>query len=297
MKGKLLGILCVMYVLFLLYASLMPFDLYAGWDEVANHFDLAWKYWPFGQRHTSLIDIASNLALYIPLGLLVAMWAAPRCGPRRPWPFLSAVLAAAAVSVAVEIIQLFSISRTTGAHDLLMNTAGGAAGAAVGTFLGQPAWTAIGRELRLRWASRRISLVAWLLLLLLVAEALFPFRPTLDVSQVRRNLRNSPIGLQEAIAAHPWYHWVLWRGGVYAVLAVLLAASSVLPSRLRWLRGAAAAIGFAAIVEMSKVFVVSRHANIANVLASACGAAAGALLGLVVAGRRRCRHPASEVPP
>ena len=107
MKGKLLGILCLMYVLFLLYASLMPFDLYAGRDEVANHFDSAWKYWPFGQRHTSLIDMASNFVLYVPLGLLVAMWGAPRCGPWRPCAFVSAVLAAAAVSVAIETMQLF----------------------------------------------------------------------------------------------------------------------------------------------------------------------------------------------
>lgn len=311
MKPRALTIVCATYIAFVLYGSLMPFDLAADWSEAQGHLDRAWEFWPFGDRlHTSRADLASNFALYVPLGLLVAARGpgAPGLarGGRRFAALLAAVLAAMGTSIIVEVVQLFSASRVSGAHDVLMNTAGGLAGAMLGVALGRPAWVRLRRWLRLRLARNPLSLVGLLLLLLLAGDALFPFRATLDVSEMLKSVRGSGIPLEtgmtvrllfegvlrsapEGMAAHPWHHWAVRRIGVYAVLAVLLGVWAGNHSRPRWLRGAAIAAGFSVAAELSKIFIVSRTPSVANVLMSACGAVVGGLLGMALTGRLSAR--------
>lgn len=67
-----------------------------------------------------LVDLAGNVAVYIPLGLLVAAaW-------RRPWLGLASGLL---VGGGCELVQLFEPGRVASLTDLLTNTAGGILGA------------------------------------------------------------------------------------------------------------------------------------------------------------------------
>jgi len=297
MRPRLLTVLCVTYVAFVMYASLMPFDLRPDWGQAKARLARAGQFWPFGPLRASRTDLASNLALYLPLGLLVAARGTARRGSARLPAALGALLASLAVSLLVEGLQLLSSSRVSGAHDVLMNALGGSLGGIFGAMAGRPAFLRLRLTLRQRWARRPTSLVALVLLAVLAAEALFPFRPTLDVSEVARNVRSSVVGLSDALAARPWYYWLFWRAGVYAVLVVLLALPAAAPSGARWLRGAAIAVGFAAAAELAKVFVISRSGNIANVLLSACGAVLAAALGAAATAcwrRRRPPQPSTE---
>ncbi|KZX21427.1 VanZ family protein [Rathayibacter tanaceti] len=75
------------------------------------------------------IESAANIALFIPLGLLVAL----NLRPRRAW---IAVLVGAVTSSVIELGQLlFLAARFATAHDVLMNTSGAALGAVAGVLL------------------------------------------------------------------------------------------------------------------------------------------------------------------
>lgn len=282
--------LCISYLLLLLYASLMPFDLVAEEPVVREHLRRALGSWPFGHYvHTSRADMLSNFALYVPLGGLLAMrWTVRRTAFRWFCGF-AAGAAACCVSFAVEAGQLWSMTRIASAQDWLVNTCGGFLGAAIGAACGRRAWVSLTRAVRLRLARRPIALVAAALLLILAADGLFPFLPTLDVSQVKAGLRGSHLALSGGFAAHPWHHWPVRRAAVYAVLAALLGAASLDSQRGRFLRGAVLTIGFVLAVEVAKPFIVSRVANIANVVTGAAGAAIGGLSGVALAGRLRRR--------
>jgi VanZ family protein len=81
-----------------------------------------------------LVDLAGNVAVFVPLGLLVmAAWRIPVLG------LLSGLL----VGGACELVQLFEPGRVASLVDVLTNTAGGLLGAAL--VLGRARRTAPGR--------------------------------------------------------------------------------------------------------------------------------------------------------
>jgi len=292
-RNRPLTILCVAYVALVVYASLMPFDFSPDLGQAAERYQRAWRFWPFGRRlHTSRADLAANFAVYVPMGLLIATRIAARRGARRGRAFIGALAVSAGTSIAVEAAQLLSVERISGAHDVLMNTAGGIAGGALGALLGRRGWVYLRRALRGRWRARPLVLAAAALLVLLAADALFPLRPTLDVSTVARNLRDSRLSLAAGWAEHPWHHWLVRRGAVYAVLAGLLAGSSRGGRGARCIRGGLLAVAFALVAEFLKLFIVSRCANVTNPAVSAGGAVCGAFLFAALAGRLSPRRGA-----
>lgn len=269
-----LKIICASYLLLLVYASCMPFDLTAAPADAWRHFSDSLRCWPFvPHQHASKADILSNLLLYVPAGfLLAACWSA-KC-PRRLAVFLASTGLCIAVSASVESVQAFSQSRITSAQDLLMNSIGGAVGALAGCICGRACFIRCRRMIRLRSGQQAASLVGPLLLILLAGDAFYPFLPTLDVSQVWSNVKSSILSLDTALALHPWHYWLVKRVGVYAFLAAFLAmAYSAKP---RYLCGALWAILFSAALELGKLLIESRSANLANVAMSACGALTGA---------------------
>ena len=295
-----LSFLCVAYILLIFYASLMPFDLSANRAAVGEHFERAWMCWPFSRGyHASGSDVLSNLLLYVPLGAMLAT----RWASGRVWASLAAALGATAIgsliSAAVEAGQLLSWERITSAQDWLMNTTGTGFGALWGAATGRRAWAG-GADLLRRWrAERPAALAALGICLMLAADALSPYIPTIEVSSVKRNLRNSHFRLEEGLSEHPWHHWMVNRVGVYAVLAALMGASlrrkPSTPEADRrfyrsggsatWSKAAVIATSVAVICEAAKPFFVGRSINVANVVLAALGAAVGAILGAALGGR------------
>lgn len=284
---------CVAYVLLLIYASVMPFDLSARPDEVREHLHRATGSWPFGERvRTSRADIVSNFVLYLPLGaLLAARWTLHRSANR--WlAGITAAAVGAGISMGVEFAQLHSLTRIASAQDWLVNTAGSATGAFVGSCCGRRAFVRLARVVRLRLAGRRAALLAALLLLVLAADGLFPLLPTLDVGQVKQALRAAHIRPDEAFAQHPWHHWLVRRVAVYAVLAGLLNAAGLAKGPRRYVRGVLLAIAFAGMIEICKPFIVSRTANVANLITAVGGAVLGGGIQRLLVGRTTPRQAA-----
>ena len=115
--------LAVLYGLAIVYASLQPF---APWIAPApgTPFFL-FAPWPtYGTR----FDVIANIVAYVPFGFFVALV------PRRRRPhgrFVLAVGAGAALSFAIETLQMFEPPRDASIVDLISNTAGAAAGSAL----------------------------------------------------------------------------------------------------------------------------------------------------------------------
>lgn len=281
-RARFMTYLLLGYLGLLLYASLMPYDLdLRDAQAAAVRRSHACDYWPFGNTgHTSKADLVSNLLLYVPLGFLLA--ARRRLRRRAAGGAFLAMLACFAVSAAVEYFQSYSPTRTSSAQDLLMNTVGGLVGGLAGAAWGRRWYVLLIRWLRIRNVRRPLSLVAAMLLIMLAADALYPFRPSLDVGSLREAAK---ISLTKGFHTCPWFQWAASRVGVYALLSIVLGGSSLNPTGFRWLAGAFWTCLFAGACEFSKLFIEGGYANYANVVSSIAGALLGMMLGSLTAGR------------
>jgi len=119
---RLAWILAVAYLLIIGYASLQPFQDWRWPPEEIRRFLLA--PWP---RFITLQDVAVNFAAYVPLGLLLSVGWGARYGQARG--ALAAALTAAALSLAMEAVQMFLPARIASNVDLLANGLGALVGA------------------------------------------------------------------------------------------------------------------------------------------------------------------------
>ena len=121
-KTKIFKILWIIYSLFIIYGTLIPFNLVPSNEIVlSNYHKISWMPFidPDGSR-ASIPDIVQNILLFLPFGILSFL-----SMHHRKWNriFLS-ILLGSLLSIFVEILQLFTIDRTTSATDLITNTAG-----------------------------------------------------------------------------------------------------------------------------------------------------------------------------
>ncbi len=161
-------LLCVI-VFLIVFGSLYPFSFAAvdgaGPLELLNRLSFA---------GTTRSDIAANVLLYLPLGACLAWLFAAQFGSL--FAVITATLAAAALSSAIEFAQLYETRRVATLADLACNTAGAFAGA----------WVA----LAVAATQRRLSVspyagflrhpVAAALLLSWIGYRLAPFTPVFD---------------------------------------------------------------------------------------------------------------------
>jgi len=116
------SILAVAYLLVIAYASLQPFS---GWwtppDEIRQFLTAPWP------RYITLEDVLVNIAAYVPLGFLLARALMRALGNARA--VLCALVLVAAVSLAMETVQMFMPTRIASNVDLVTNTIGGLIGA------------------------------------------------------------------------------------------------------------------------------------------------------------------------
>jgi VanZ family protein len=126
--------LALLYGFAIVYASLQPFANWMAPLPGTAFFLLA----PWPPRWTRF-DVVVNVVAYAPFGFFVAL------GPGRGSalaPFAAAVGGGAALSFALETIQMFLPSRDASTLDLIANVGGTAVGAAAGIAIARSAHTA-----------------------------------------------------------------------------------------------------------------------------------------------------------
>lgn len=285
---RFLSALGLFYIVILVYASLMPFDI-ASLHHVLKSIPNFDNYWPIN-RHARISgsDLMSNLVLYFPLGWIIAL----RCKLSRLGAVSSMVIAAlgcSLLSISIELGQLATYSRIASAADWLLNTISGFTGALIGILRGETIWIRGIRWLQQRWRTRPANIGALALLSLLAADAWAPYMPTILLKQVRRSLQGSHWNIMEGLALHPWHWWLATRVLVYAIVTILLAHWNALPPKKTfktWFYAAVFVVCFAFILEFFKLIIISRYFNAANVAASMAGCFAAFLIPVFSLDRR-----------
>jgi VanZ family protein len=119
---RLAWILALAYLLVVAYASMVPFH---GWrvppEEISRFLVAPWP------RFITLQDVVVNIVAYVPLGLLLSIGWGAHHGPARG--AAAATLAVLALSLAMELAQMFLPARIASNVDLLANGIGGLIGA------------------------------------------------------------------------------------------------------------------------------------------------------------------------
>jgi VanZ family protein len=116
-------------VALIVYGSLYPFHFRDPHLAASPLWVLAHS-WPTGFDRFVVRDIVVNLLIYIPVGLMGFL--ALRQHRGTLFAALGSILFALVLSSSMEMTQLFAVSRTCSAQDLLVNLSGAALGVAVG---------------------------------------------------------------------------------------------------------------------------------------------------------------------
>jgi VanZ family protein len=123
--------LALLYALAIAYTSLQPFG-----DWIAPPTDASFWLFSSGRARWLRFDVAANVIAYLPLGAFVALI------PRRAAPAIRVALGVAAgfaMSFAMESLQAWMPPRDANLVDLVSNTAGALAGAAIATAIARRA--------------------------------------------------------------------------------------------------------------------------------------------------------------
>jgi VanZ family protein len=162
---------------FIAYGSLYPFRFRAlpGGQSLPEAALQALMRRPGGRG-----DIAANLVLYAPLGFALCFAALARL--RAPVAVLLATLCCALLSATMEVAQLHVAGRSASGLDLILNTLGGGLGAAAAPFLARTARRMPGNALAPAEPLAALLLACWL------AYRLYPYIPSIDLSEWRASL-------------------------------------------------------------------------------------------------------------
>ena len=189
----------------ILYGSLFPFRIRRSVD--LGLFDLIGA---LAFKPTSRGDIVANLLLYMPLGLcLMFAWR----GQQARWPALArTILVGTALSLAVELAQVYLTSRVSSLTDVALNASGALCGASAAI-----AYGALGTSVRISaLGSRRPDPAALSVVLLWLGFRLAPFVPTIDWQKWKDALK--PLFIDPQTGALDLLHYVTgWLVVAYAV--------------------------------------------------------------------------------
>ena len=280
-EKRVLRLMLLFYCLFILYGSFIPFRFSA--DPVFVH-DQWMRFFipPFvhGVRRFSILDVVSNVLLFVPFGFL---WIGAEIGRRPFGRLVQAVLAVGLMGflfgLGIETGQTFSPGRTASILDALSNGFGSALGGAAGYFFLRGQSGGFRKTLREIIRQRPSLILLGLLMVVPLAGAYYPFQITLDVSTVWDNLKHT--------------QWLPFSGGLHRFWMDLLVEKILVFAAigyliLRNLRPMALAhstgiswglcVAFAFCVEGGKLFFVGRVPNAENFILSSTGA----LLGILV---------------
>lgn len=277
---KILLLAGLVYSLFVVYGSLVPFDFHPRPIDSALKSFMNIRYLQLGIE--SRADWVANILLYIPLSFLwLGCISRPRRHLLRVFSSLFVFLFCVALSIAIEFTQQFFPPRTVSLNDIFAEIAG--------TLVGLVLWWAVGAKLSdlldSLFAQGKTAVYAALTLYTVgyLAFSLFPYDFLISADEIR------------AKAAGPFLHWFPSRtacGGTLRCGAKLVAeAVAVMPlglllsvvsrksggSLIR--SGAWMGAWLGLIIETLQFFLVSGITLAASVFTRVIGVASGAVAG------------------
>jgi VanZ family protein len=277
------AILLVLWGLFILYGTMLPFDFSASGDLIHSRLRVMWER-PLRGLGGSWADVYSNIAFFMPWGFLLATWLVSRGWSW--WRTLAvAVASAACLSGSVEIVQLFAPMRSPSVIDFVTNTFGSMMGAWIGWPLARWIWPVVSVRTRQFLMARPIGVCAVAVATTMLFAGLAPSYNKLGVSGAAAALemaRLIPFG-PSAGGPTPSTKTCLWvaellawtlAGGVFA-----LAARESKRDGVRAVGPVVAlAICLSLVVEVIQIVIPGRDVDLTSVLLAAVGSALGATI-------------------
>jgi VanZ family protein len=269
----------VLWGLFIIYGTTLPFDFSASAERVHERLLRLWEY-PL--RIGSRTDLISNVLLFMPWGFLLALWRAGR-GTSLPVTVVLSLLSGALLSGSVELAQLYAPSRTTSVVDLSTNTLGSILGTLIGWPFTRWVWPSLSVWVRQMIASRPLTGCAVAAAAGLVLAGLTPFDVSLDVGDLKAALKKArpiPFGPPLRGFAPPAKPWA-WSSEILTwTLAGGLCALALRESGQRGarvlIRGVALCGSLSLVIEAVQIIIPSREIDLTSVVLALLGSAFGA---------------------
>lgn len=259
---------------FTVYAAALPFHFDGSQVVAREHLTLAIQQALAGPFDLPLPDVVQNVLLYIPFGIFGA--ASLKRG-RSLHVMIAVPLLATMLSGSCEVLQLFTIDRTTSVWDIFTNIAGATIGAAAWITL-QPAIQKIGARISLSSPQVRQAFPVACSAALVCIAALEPFDISLDVGSAWSKVKPfvyGPVVVWQPITDEPL------TALRFAFLTVLLvdwfrAWRNDLPARsVTFLCTALLGVS----LELTQFLIASRSPSIQDLLAVLAGILAGMFVG------------------
>lgn len=262
---------CLVYGILLIYASLMPFDFSfdINFEREIRNFWIQWPVNPKGRISGS--DLLSNLVLYLPLGWLVCTWLRLKGASFFSSLFFTMILCSS-ISIFVEIMQMLSYSRVASGADWVLNTISGFTGSFAGGVSGKKFWVNLIKWQKKTWKENPAAMAGLIIFFLITADSVSPFLPSIKLKYVWRSIKGSEFDIVKGFQAHPWHWWLVLKVFVFAVLTLVAMEWT---KRKNSLLTAFSIIIFISFLEVSKLFILSRYMNIANIVSGWAGVFAG----------------------
>jgi VanZ family protein len=174
--------LVLIFIALIVYGSLFPFGGWVAPDAPLFRFLVSWP------QVVEKADLVQNVLAYLPLGLFLVVLLMRSMRFRTA--IVSATLAGAALSLAMECIQQFVPGRTPSPVDLMLNTLGTCAGGLCAVFLTAESFSGARlATIRNRWLrAGALPNIALVTLGLWALSQTSPLVPTFDMGQLRHGL-------------------------------------------------------------------------------------------------------------
>ena len=289
--------LAIVFMVFAVYGSLLPFDLQrlpleTAWDRFHTTVLSG------SVRRLSRTDVLANVLLFVPVGFaLVGSMLVDRTSRLVVVPATFITFAVSIpLSVAVEFLQMFTSDRVPSRTDILAQTVGCAVGIAV--------WSLTGRDLT-RWLRETLAappenrlsrlLAGFVAVWLFVSLA--PFDITVDLGDLAHRVRSGQIDVIPFAGFDISEPRQLWDGLAETLAAIPLGLLGFVGVRGRpaTSRAAAFALGgmLVVCVELAQVFIESHAADATDVVFGWAGTA----VGVEIARRLRTDLPQASPTP
>jgi len=267
------------YLLFIVYASFIPFHFNFDPIFVRWRIDIFFSTWLFrGIPRWSGTDVVTNLLVYLPLGVLLAgSWQPRYSSNHSPIMPLVAGVAGLFAGLAIELGQTLSPLRTPSILDAICDSLGTFIGAALSYRLLPSLKGALGTRIERLIREQPILLLIIFVLLAPITDAVYPFDFKLTVGHFADNLAMGRLSLiRNGVPGLDMLVEKLCSFTAFGYLIAAQRASRRLPASAPKVLALSAALALA--IEAVKLTLPTRTFHADNLVFALIGTAVGVAL-------------------
>lgn len=265
-------LICIAWAVFIIYGSLIPFELRQHTLATAIDEFRHIRYLNLGV--VSRADWIANILLYIPLAFLCVMWLSKLRWLPRILALIITLAFGIALAVCVEFTQIFFAPRTVSLNDLIAES--------IGTSLGLILWSVSHSRLSglvsafVRPSSEALSAGLALYAIAYFGLALFPYDFIISKSDLQWKLLNGSYGWGLDKCGSVMRCSSQWLAEIIAALPLgLLLIRLLHHEQIRPIHGFLIAVGIGTSIEAAQFLIASGASTITAVFAKTAGISLG----------------------